>query len=75
MEYTKEQKEFLNKKYNEAFKSAKAKIELIEKLGDEAYNPDGQLKPEYKLTYDEKATLSMPSLLFEEKEEEKGKRL
>lgn len=74
MEYTKEQKEFLIKKYGDAYLNAKAKMKMIEELGTEAYNQNG-LKPEYQLTYEEKATLTMDPELFEGLEEEKGKSL
>lgn len=74
MNYTKEQREFLIRKYGESYLSAKNKVQMIEELGSDAYDMNG-LKPEFQLTFEEKATLSMPEELFSDLIEEKGKGL
>lgn len=66
--YTREQKDFLRRRYFNAYLSAMEKVKTIESLGSEAYNVDN-LKPEYAFTHFEVAAMRLAESypeLFEE---------
>lgn len=58
LDYTEEQKEYLTRRYFDAYRSAVEKSRIVEELGNDAYTICG-LKPEYRLTYNEQAALRL----------------
>lgn len=66
--YTREQKDFLRRRYLNAYLSAVEKTRIIESLGSEAYSGDN-LKPEFAFTHFEVAAMRLAESypeLFEE---------